>query len=391
MKQAGLQPFDIRLDAIPVGIGDFHGCVTVYKSEGETTRTSFDIFDFQHALDLSRAVFRRVEALVRKTEFRREALSDPNLLDALAALNSALYAIRVGDGGDRLRDIILSVLAGSATPTLIVHGAMRLIPWELTTPEGDPTSSPLLGARAHIVGSTDSEISVDVFGGRAAYRPKPRTNVVGISDPIRLRAIGNTALEGAPDEADLVVAPNVMTTGTVAPRLLKGDSKKAFFDHFGGTDYDLVHVFAHCRYTGREFKLKVSDDVDLSRADFFSHEVEFPHNAFHFLNVCNGAPAPDNHSFSFVEYLAKQQAAGGMLASLTSVRSTSAVAMATAFYKEFLPSSAGLTGSSAAEALMRARESLWNQDFAAGYLYRTYGRQDYVLQSLTKMLEAANA
>jgi hypothetical protein len=389
VKQVGLQPFDLRLDAMPVG-QDYHGALTVHGPGGGSTRDRIYIFDFQQVIDLSGAVFRRVGELVNAGEFSRASLADASLVSLLNRLNLSLYGIRVAEDGRTLRDVMMRVLSGPSLPTMIVSGAMRMIPWELTSPERSSDSGEMLGGRMHIVGSTDPEVRLNSLGGRAGYRPKPRTNVLAIPNPIRLRAIGNTALDGAAAEALLVKAPNMMTTGSIAPELVRGGPKDPLFSHFGPLGYDLVHVFAHCDYEGREFRLRVSDSVDLSRTDFFEHEAAFPTNAFHFLNVCNGAPNPDNRTFSLLDYLAKQHYAGGVLASLTPVRSTAAVAMASAFYAGFLPQSNQHPGRSAADALMAARLELWDQDLAAGYLYRTYGRQDVTLQPVDKILETAN-
>lgn len=389
MSQSGLQPFDLRLDAFKAGV-DYFAVLTVHQPGGGTTRRDVDLFDFQQTLDLSRRVLDRVEQLVDGGRLRRDALAEPELQSHLDALNAALFAIRLTTSGETLREVFRRVLDTDRPPAILVGGAMRLVPWELTTPDYVQGPDGFLGSRAHITGSTDPEPGASRVDGTAVYRPRRRTNVLGVGDAVRLRAIGNMALDDAAAEARLVRAPNGITTGVVAPTLNPGAAKAPFFNHFGLTGYELVHVFAHCDYDAAGFALAVSDDVDLNRGDFDRHEVMFPGGAFHFLNVCCGAPTPTTQTFSFLEYMARQQMAGGVLASLTSVRSAAAVAMATEFYRAFLPGRPDVYGASAAEALLQARRALWDQDEAAGYLYRTFGRQDTVLGPLAKLLEAEN-
>jgi len=389
VPQSGLQPFDLRLDAFESGVRYF-AALTVHESNGGTTRRDIELFDFRHTLSLSRRVFARVEQLIARGSLTREALVEPDLQMHLAELNTALFAIRLTASGETLRDVFKRVLGIGRTPGIIVGGAMRLVPWELTTPDHANGPDGFLGSRAHITGSTDPEPGGKSSDGAPIYLPRRRTNILGVEDAVHLRAIGNMALEDAAAEARLVNAPNGMTTGVVAPSLTPGAAKVPFFDHFGLTGYELVHVFAHCHYDGGGFALAVSNDVGISRRDFDRHEVMFPGGAFHFLNVCSGAPTPATETFSFLDYMVLQQMAGGVLASLTSVRSTAAVAMATEFYRAFLPAQPNVYGATAAEALMQARRALWERDEAAGYLYRTFGRQDTVLGPLANMLEAEN-
>ncbi len=390
MKQDGLEPFDLRLDAYRVG-HRYHARWAVAAPDGSAPHLEIDfaLFDFEQVLKLSHEVIQRVETLVYDTDFRREALSDPELLRRLGDLNAELYTKRMSEDRTNLRKIFEDLFAAKPTPSIIVGGAMRLVPWELTTPDGLAGVDGMLGSRAHIVGSTQSE-PLRNTDGLQIYRPRPRLNVVGVGDHVRVRAIGNMALTGAQTESLLARSPGPGASGSIAPVLKPGDDMKPFFDHFGMEGYDLVHIFAHCDYEVGAFRLGVSDKVDVTRNDFNAHDARFPSRAFHFLNVCQGGPSAERKEYAFVDYLALQQDAGGVVAPLTSVRSAAAVTMASEFYSLFLPTGPGAAGRPAAEAIMDARRTLWAQGEATGYLYRAFGRHDLVLGPVEKLLEAEN-
>jgi len=390
VKQEGLEPFDLRLDAYRTGLRH-HATWAVHAPDGSTTRAEFDVevYDLEHVLELSNKVIRRIEFLVEKTDFRMEALSDPDLLKCLGELNAELYTKRVAEDRTNLREIFAGLLATRPKPSIIVGGVMRLIPWELTTPDAMTGVAGMLGSRALIVGSTGGEPRRNP-DGLAVYRPKRRLNMVGVGDDIRVRAIGNMALAGAAQEAAMATQPGKRASGVIAPVLQAGDSKKPFFDHFPIEGYDLVHVFAHCDYRSSAFRLGVSDSVDVTRHDFNDHDVRFPSRAFHFLNVCRAAPTAGRREYAIVDYLAVQQDAGGVVAPLTSVRSKAAVSMASEFYARFLPPAADAFGSSAAEAISGARDALSARGEATGYLYRAFGRHDLVLGPVDKIVEAEN-
>lgn len=390
VQQDGLEPFDLRLDAYKTG-HHYYATWIVHGANGVPRKMEIDVelFDFDHVLELSHSVIQRVEYLVENTEFKSEALADPELLERLKLLNAELYMKRISTGRTNLRDVFAELLAGTGPPSIIVGGAMRLVPWELTTPDGAIGVAGMLGSRAHLVGATHSE-PIRTVSGRPVYRPKSRLNILGVNDAVRIRTIGNMSLTGAEAEAELIKNPGSRAWGSIAPALEAGADKTLFFEHFGLDGYDLVHVFAHCDYDAGVFRLGVSDKVDVTRSDFNQYDVRFPSKAFHFLNLCQGAPTPNRKEYAFVDYLALQQDAGGVVAPLTSVRSSAAVAMARAFYARFLPDDPDGFGRSASEAIMSARTALWEQGEATGYLYRAFGRHDLVLGPVAKILEAEN-
>jgi hypothetical protein len=199
-------------------------------------------------------------------------------------------------------------------------------------------------------------------------------------------------LARAQEECNVVTRPSPIVVGRLAPAIKSRHEERDFFHHFNSEGYEIAHFFCHCSYDVDGFVLTVSTDYPLKSGAFHEYRARFPDSAFHFVNVCAGAPTPENRQRSFLEYLYDQQRANSVVASLISVRSAEAVDMARAFYDGYLPKTASESGRSAAEALWEARQQLLKSPSCSpvGYLYRVYGRPDARLVPLELHMEARN-
>lgn len=346
-------------------------------------------YNYPRMVDLAHEVYKRLNDLVHDTPFNAEALEDSKLRQAFDPLNSLLFATKFPAIGRSLGSILAEVFANHDRVLLSVNDEIGMLPWELTSLA---PGTPRLGSFVHIYGSlakpdlTPEQLTASSgleVGAVTGAGRGPRTFEGGL----RIRGAGDLRLVGAAAEETLIQNPGGITTGSIAPWVSGKATEAAFFSHFGAAGYEIVHFFSHCNYDKNGFLLSVSHQYELGILEFNQHNAEFPQNAFHFLNVCSGAPSPAVRYRSLVEYVDRQQSAGGLIASLIAVRSHAAEEMAKEFYARFLPKDANSSGLPASEALAEARNALWSQGLAAGYLYRAYSRPDAVLVPLEKQLD----
>ena len=385
MSLARIPPCDVELEAIQRDDKSYRITLRLRTPlhNGWPAKLVAAPYNYPRLVDLAKKVYVTLNRLVRETQFTPAQLDDGDLRRDLEPLNNLLYGTRFPEVNRTLGEILQEVIDESKTPILVsVNDEIGQLPWELTSlaPGTPPLASfvQIYGSLTHRSEATTEELNlggmlevgVVTGAGRA-----PLTFEGGL----RIRGAGDHMLADAAAEDHLIRNPGGITTGSVAPPVSSRATETAFFSHFGPAGYEIVHFFSHCSYDANGFMLTVSNTYNLGILHFNSHRAEFPRNAFHFLNVCSGAPNPATRHRSFVEYVDRQHDAGGLVASLIAVRSNAAVEMAREFYARFLPKAPGDSGLPAADALAGARDTLWARGMAAGYLYRAYGRPDAFL------------
>jgi hypothetical protein len=358
---------------------DFYISIGISKPlwPGGATRFVVATYNFEIIATISSALFLHINAAVARGEFSCGVFASGKIRKWLTDLNTHLYALRVRD-----TDLNLGQLISLATETVnepirfVVGRQLETIPWEITSP-GRTTGAKMLGSLAFVCGNlfdvddqTDSDRNV--VSRRAVEIP--------FEDAVHIRAAGDDRLAGANDEESFIRRPAAIATGTIAPHISSSlpASEADFFQHFAPDKYGVVHIFSHCDYPDQTagFRLHVSSAYPLGVTAFYRNNAFFQPRAFHFLNVCSGAPTPANRRKSLVEYMASQQNAAAIIASLVTVRSDAAVEMARAFYRHFLPAKSGTAGRSIADAMFMARQELWHRGIPAGFLYRAYGHPE---------------
>jgi hypothetical protein len=377
---------DIRVESVRASVPQ-RITITVAGTDGY--KAVAEPYDYPRLLQLAQAVYAEINIQIKTNKFGKAAFSEGPLVVLMRELNNKLYALRFTNRRGNLGELLTSLMASRSRPvTIAVDGEIGLLPWELTSPNCEPERSEMLGTKAYIVGDLggSSEPVLDC-------QEVPTTRVRGraqltFDSVLKIRAAGNASLEAADEEREIVEGPGPFAEGSVAPEVTAQREEASFFTFFGGEGYQIAHFFCHCDYNTQGFYLQVSRNYSLGSPTFDQHRAEFKENAFHFVNVCAGAPTPNTKGRSFLDYLSRQQQAGGILASLTNVRSRHAVELARAFYNAYLPKTASEPGMSAAEALWEARRGLASSGSLAGYLYRVYGRPDTYLVPLEQQKES---
>ena len=391
MSLARLPPCDVELEAIQRDDRSYRITLRLRASlhEGWPAKLVAEPYNYPRLVELAYEVYGRLNKLVSKTQFDPAQLNDQELRKYLEPLDNLLYGMRFPEVNRSLGEILAEVIARTKPVLLSVNDEIGMLPWELTSLA---PGAPLLGSLVQIYGSlahADEGASEQLNLGGILEVGKVKgagRAPLTFDGGLRIRGAGDRRLAGAAAEEALIVSPGGITTGTIAPWVTTKATEPAFFSHFGAAGYEIVHFFSHCRYDANGFMLSVSNAYNLGIMHFNSNRAEFPRNAFHFLNVCSGAPNPATRHRSLVEYVDRQHSAGGLIASLIAVRSNAAVAMAREFYERFLPKAHGSSGLPAVEALAAARNALWSRGMAAGYLYRVYGRPDAFLVPLDARL-----
>jgi len=379
--QRPIPPVDLRLEAFTLGVTT-RIVLFIRDTPWPELSDRLTAISYNHArlIELSGRVYQHLQRLVAKLQpFGFDAFDDPELRTDLGDLNTLLYGMSFPAVGKTLAEVIEAVSAHHpGRPTLAVNSDLGLVPWEVTSPDLKIERRRMLAHRLNICGMLSG---LDEAPSESLYAPRPFTwgrAPLTYGDTLNIYAAGDHSLTLAADEDALVRAPGGFTTGKVAPPVSTPADEADFFAHFRGHGYEIAHFFSHCSYDQNGFKLYVTTTYPLGVMDFHRHHAMFKANAFHFLNVCSGAPRPQTRGKSLVEFV-DGQAAGGVIASLIDVRSSAAVDLAKAFYAQFLPKTPGETGPPASEALWAARERLAEDGRAAGYLYRAYGRPDAYL------------
>lgn len=379
----GLGPADVRLSMTRTGLNDHALSIKVSQRGRRTELHSATLFNIRNLQAIATDLIDQLNVLINDDSLTLEALEDPLLVDTLGRLNAAVFAARIAGSQEDLGDLLERVLKRSETPPYIVIDLdAGMFPWEFMSPARTDGIDHMLGSRAYIVGALDPAPASKRSPLGIAKRLKTRRatgrgrSTFSSSGSLRLRGVGHIALRDAQDEERLILnPPSPLASGTMSPAITNLNEEAEFFIDLRKGEYDVVHVFAHCGYRARSFELEVSTGWPLAHNRFDHHRARFPEHAFHFLNVCEGAPTPATLGASFLEYVHRRHGASGIVASLAMLRSRSAAAMATAFYSEFLPQPQ-TPGAPAAAALFRARQALRARGLADGYLYRMFGRGD---------------
>ena len=391
MSLARLPPCDVELEAIQRDDRSYRITLRLRNPlhAGWPAKLVADPYNYPRMVELSHEVYATLNQFVSETQFAPGQLNDARLKKHLEPLNNLLYGMRFPEVNRSLGEILAEVIVRRKPLLLSVNNEIGMLPWELTSlAPGTPLLGSLLqiyGSLAHKHEAASEELNLDGILEVGAVKGASRAPLT-FETGLRIRGAGDHRLAGAAAEEALILNPGGITTGTIAPWVSSKATEPAFFSHFGPAGYEIVHFFNHCRYDANGFMLSVSNKYNLGILDFNSHRAEFPRNAFHFLNVCSGAPSPATRHRSLVEYVVRQHSAGGLIASMIAVRSNAAVEMAREFYARFLPKEHGSSGLPAVEALSGARDALWNNGMAAGYLYRAYGRPDAFLVPIDAQL-----
>lgn len=380
-----LPPVDLRLETTqPTALGNLRLTATPRAAVLDGRPRAATPYNFGRVEALAADVYRRIHTLVDTGPFTPQSLADPQLAALLSDLGTHLFGIRFSQHGLTLGELMSRVIAETAdgTPLVSVDPVLGQIPWELTRLPDHPDRP--LGDLVHVCGSLEGSpgdddvheglLAVSAIG--AGRRAHP------FEGSVEIRAAGDRALAGGDEEAAYLDGARGTMVARVAPAVRAPADEAPFFGHFGAEGYDIVHLFAHCAYDQDGFVIGVTESYELGTLRFKQHGAAFRPGAFHFLNVCSGAPTPANRTRSLVEYVQGEQGAGAVLATLATVRSRSAWHMARAFYEAFLPPTPGVAGPPAVAALAQARRSLLAEGNAEGYLYRMYGRPDVRLVPL---------
>lgn len=332
------------------------------------------IYNYDRIKNLSTSLLEEIDLVVVKRDLTEDAIRAGGIRSLLYELNTLLYRIYFHEIKLSLGELFLEARNCSfpRSTSIGVNQTAQLIPWELSSPSNSSNISDLLGTWANVTGTLVSELRKGVVL-RSATKVRSRINY-NIKDIIV--GIENNILLGAEIERDLVLTPTPVLTGSIAPPISAKTDEIAFFKHIMRPDPSIFHIFCHCDHDEAGFNLIVSNDYFLTAFSFYSHKAILKTNSYFFLNVCSSAPSAITQSRSILEYIDTQQHAGGVIATLTSVRSDKAAEMACAFYKSFMPVDLKTGGETAFQALRVARDRLATDGSLVGYLYRLYGRPD---------------
>lgn len=270
---------------------------------------------------------------------------------------------------------------------------LSIFPWEIFPFPVDSDENSTLGDYVVFYSDLETRIKNRSMLGTEIFHPSIKMS----KDTISIKAAGDTSIPYADEEKKMLqgFSKEHGKTAFIAEPVKSNEDLVPFLDFFKGDDYDVFHLFGHCKYTliasnDFHFELSVNENYWLKLSALMSNRAYFNRNAIGFLNVCASLPTIDERVETPADYFVKTHAIPLVVATLFPVRSSEAVDFAGMFYNEIVPSIFDGSGVSIGFALWKGRTANNNSETCSSLLYRPVGNINRKVLSRKAIKERVN-